>query len=131
MTRNQSFYLDFGWQVLLKDMGFQPSHVLRKAGLPEDLFSREGYALTTDEYFRFWRNLEAEAGDPLFSLGMVEKVSAESFMGYVHAPEPEPSLRLTRNGIAIHKIQGVSFTYKSDPVHHEPWSEGTRHYGIR
>ncbi|MFK3796024.1 MULTISPECIES: AraC family transcriptional regulator [unclassified Pseudomonas] len=79
MTRNQSFYLDFGWQVLLKDMGFQPSHVLRKAGLPEDLFTREGYALTTEEYFRFWRNLEAEAGDPLFSLRMVEKVSAEFF----------------------------------------------------
>lgn len=50
-------------------------------------------------------------------------------MGHTHAPEA--SLRLARGGIAIHKIQGVSFTYKSDPVRHEPWSEGARHFGIR
>jgi hypothetical protein len=54
---------------------------------------------------------------------------ATRYMGYVHAPEP--SLRLNRGGIAIHKIQGVSFTYKSDPVRHELWSEGARHFGFR
>lgn len=59
----------------------------------------------------------------------VTQEPATGYMGYVLAPEP--SLRLNRNGIAIHKIQGVSFTYKSDPVRHEPWSEGARHYGIR
>lgn len=55
--------------------------------------------------------------------------SARGFMGDIHAPEA--SLRLARGGITIHKIQGVSFTYKSDPVRYEPWSDGTRHYGIR
>lgn len=59
----------------------------------------------------------------------VTREPATGYMGYVLASEP--SLRLNRNGIAIHKIQGVSFTYKSDPVRHEPWSEGARHYGIR
>ncbi|KDP89008.1 AraC family transcriptional regulator [Cupriavidus sp. SK-3] len=79
MTRNQAFYLDIGWQPLLKDFGLAPSHVLRKAGLHEDLFSRGGDGLTTDEYFRFWRALEAEAGDVMFPLRIVETVSAESF----------------------------------------------------
>ena len=55
--------------------------------------------------------------------------SAHGFMGHTHALEA--SLRLARGGITIHKIQGVSFTYKSDPVRHEPWSEGARHFGIR
>ncbi|KPW46453.1 AraC family transcriptional regulator [Pseudomonas syringae pv. antirrhini] len=79
MTRNQTFSVDIGWKALLKDFGIQPSHVLRRAGLPEDLFSREGHGLTTEEYFRFWRSLEAEAGDVMFPLRIVETVSVESF----------------------------------------------------
>lgn len=79
MTRNQTFSVDIGWQALLKDFGVQPSHVLRRAGLPEDLFSREGHGLTTEEYFRFWQSLEAEAGDVMFPLRIVETLSVESF----------------------------------------------------
>lgn len=79
MARNQTFSLNIGWQALLKDMGVQPSHLLRRAGLPEDLLSREGPGLATEEYFRFWRALEAEAGDAMFPLRIVETVSAESF----------------------------------------------------
>ena len=79
MTRNQTFSLDLGWPTLLKDLGIQPSHVLRRASLPDDLFSREEHGLTTDEYFRFWRALEAEAGDAMFPLRIVGKVSAEIF----------------------------------------------------
>lgn len=79
MTRNQTFPLDIGWQALLKDFGLQPGHVLRRAGLPEDLLSRTGQGLSTEEYFRFWRGLEAEAGDAMFPLRIVETVSVESF----------------------------------------------------
>lgn len=79
MTRNRSFSLDIGWKTLLKDFGLKPEHVLRRAGLPEDLLSRRGDGLSTGEYFRFWRALEAEAGDAMFPLRIVELVSAESF----------------------------------------------------
>lgn len=79
MTRNRAYFLDIGWQPLLKDLGLAASRVLRKAGLPDDLLSRSGDGLTTDEYFRFWRALEAEAGDAMFPLRIVETVSAESF----------------------------------------------------
>lgn len=79
MTRNQTFSLDIGWRTLLKDFGLRAEHVLRRAGLPEDLLSRSGQNLSTEEYFRFWRGLAEEAGDPLFPLRFVETVSAESF----------------------------------------------------
>lgn len=79
MTRIQTFSLNIGWRAILKDFGLLPEHVLRRAGLPEDLLARVGGALSTEEYFRFWRSLEAEAGDPLFPLRMVELLSAESF----------------------------------------------------
>ncbi|AIV51316.1 helix-turn-helix domain protein [Burkholderia pseudomallei MSHR7498] len=79
MTRIQTFALDVGWQPLLKDLGLSPVNVLRRAGLPEDLFSRGGRGLTTDEYFRVWYALEAEAGDVTFPLRLVETASVESF----------------------------------------------------
>ncbi|SFD81810.1 AraC family transcriptional regulator [Paracidovorax konjaci] len=79
MTSNKTFLLSMGWQTLLKDFGLRPDHVLRRAGLPEDLLTRAEHGLRTDEYFRFWRGLEAEAADPLFPLRIVETVSAESF----------------------------------------------------
>lgn len=79
MTRHQTFPLDIGWQALLKDFGLRADYVLRRAGLPEDLFSRGGPGLVTADYFRFWRALETEAGDPMFPLRIVETVSAESF----------------------------------------------------
>ncbi|ADU68869.1 AraC family transcriptional regulator [Pantoea sp. At-9b] len=79
MKRNQTFALDIGWQPLLRDLGISVSHVLRRAGLPEDRFSHQARGLTSDEYFRFWRALAAEAGDELFPLRIVAAVSAESF----------------------------------------------------
>lgn len=79
MARNATFSLDAGWQILLADLGIHGGHVLRKAGLPDDTFSRDGHGLTTAEYFRFWEALEDEVGDPLFALRIVETVSAESF----------------------------------------------------
>lgn len=79
MARNLTFSLDIGWRILLKDFGLQSEHVLRTAGLPEDLFSREGYGLSSDEYFSFWHALESQADDPMFPLLLVESVSAEVF----------------------------------------------------
>lgn len=79
MMQSKTFPVDIGWRALLKDLGLQPGHVLRRAGLPEDLLSRGRQGLTTDDYFRFWRALEAEAGDVTFPLRIVESLSAESF----------------------------------------------------
>lgn len=79
MTSKLTFSLEIGWRALLKDLGYEPGHVLRRAGLPEDLFAREEMGLSTEAYFRFWRALEAEADDPVFPLRIVDMVSADSF----------------------------------------------------
>lgn len=79
MARKLTFSLNMGWRTLLTDFGIRPEHVLRKAALPEDLFSHAERGLDTEAYFRFWRALEQEAGYPLFPLHLVDKVSAEVF----------------------------------------------------
>ncbi|MFJ3056493.1 AraC family transcriptional regulator [Herbaspirillum sp. NPDC087042] len=79
MAGKLTFSLDIGWRALLKDMGYEPGHVLRRAGLPEDMFVRQETGLSTEAYFRFWRALEAEADDPMFALRIVETVSVDAF----------------------------------------------------
>ena len=79
MARNATFPVDPGWRSLLKDMGIRTDHLLRRAGLPQELFTRPNNGLTTAEYFRFWESLEAEVGDPLLPLRLVETIQAESF----------------------------------------------------
>lgn len=46
-------------------------------------------------------------------------------------PPPEPSLRLARDGIVIHKIQGVRFSTETDPVRYVPWSKDRKYHGFR
>ena len=55
MTRNQSFPVEISWKTLLQDCGMRPEDVLRRAGLPADLFTRPDLMLPTEDYFRFWR----------------------------------------------------------------------------
>jgi AraC-like DNA-binding protein len=85
MTRGATFPIEAGWRVLLKDLGIRADRVLRRAGLPEDLFSRPQSALTTPDYFRFWESLQAESADPLFPLRLVDAIQAESFVPPIFA----------------------------------------------
>ncbi|MFG6448096.1 AraC family transcriptional regulator ligand-binding domain-containing protein [Roseateles sp. BYS180W] len=50
-----------GWRLLLKDLALPEAHVLRRAQLPSDLFSRESASLSTAQYFQLWTALEAES----------------------------------------------------------------------
>ena len=85
MARNATFPVDPGWRPLLKDLGIRSDTLLRRAGLPEELFTRPNNGLTTAEYFRFWEALQAEAGDPLLPLRLVEVIGAESFIPPIFA----------------------------------------------
>lgn len=79
MARNSTFPVDPGWRLLLKDLRIRSDTLLRRAGLTEELLARPNSGLTTAEYFRFWESLQAEAGDPLLPLRLVEAIQAESF----------------------------------------------------
>jgi AraC-like DNA-binding protein len=85
MARNATFPVDPGWRPLLKDLGIRSDSLLRRARLPQELLTRPGNGLTTDEYFRFWECLQAEARDPLLPLRLVEAIQAESFIPPIFA----------------------------------------------
>lgn len=67
-----------GWRVMLTDVGLVPSDVLRRAGLPDDLFSRAPALVSTEEYFRLWASVE-QAGEPTIGLRLGSEISVEAF----------------------------------------------------
>jgi AraC-like DNA-binding protein len=79
MTQNKLIAVNPGWRIMLTDLGIHPANVLRLAGLPDDLLTREKVTLNTDEYFRFWRGIEIEAGDPLLPIKIGQSVSVDAF----------------------------------------------------
>lgn len=72
-----------GWRVMLTDAGINPTDVLRRAGLPDDLLARQTL-LGSADYFRFWECIE-HLGGPAIGLTLGAKVSAESFDAPVFA----------------------------------------------
>ncbi len=79
MEHVNSFMLQPGWRILLKDLGLEPVNVLRRAGLPDDLLTREQVTLSTERHFDFWRGLEEEAQDPTFPIRLCQAISIEVF----------------------------------------------------
>lgn len=80
-----TFPIEPGWRPLLKDLGIRVDHLLRRAGLPADLFAREQIGIGSIEYFRLWRSLEAEADDPRLPFRIAEVIQTESFMPPIFA----------------------------------------------
>ena len=98
-----AFPVDAGWRPLLKDLGIRSDTLLRRAGLPQELFTRPGNGLTTAEYFRFWECLQAEAGDPLLPLRLVEAIQAESFIPPIFAALCSTNLLQAGQRLATYK----------------------------
>ncbi len=103
MTRNKLFTVNPGWRILLTDLGIRPANVLRLAGLPDDLLTRENAALSTDEYFRFWRGIEMEADDPLLPIKIGKTISVEAFDPPVFAAMCSPNLNVALQRISRYK----------------------------
>lgn len=92
MKHANAFALASGWRLVLKDLGIQPSDVLRRAGLPDDLLTRDTVSLSTAQYFDFWRGLEDEAADPRLPIRLCEGISAEAFDAPIFAALCSPDL---------------------------------------
>jgi AraC-like DNA-binding protein len=87
MTHPNVFTVNPGWRIVLLDAGLNPTNVLRRAGLPDDLFGREKETLSSEKYFDLWRAIEAEADDPTVSLRLGSSVTMESFDPPIFAAE--------------------------------------------
>ncbi|MEM8621654.1 MAG: AraC family transcriptional regulator ligand-binding domain-containing protein [Actinomycetota bacterium] len=74
-----TYQIDPQVSILLADLGVSRADVLRRAGLPVDLFSRGAVSLSSSEYHRFWEALERELADGELPLRVADAFTAEAF----------------------------------------------------
>ena len=98
-----SYVINPGWRILLRDLGISPANVLRRARLPGNLFARDGASLNTEEYFRLWRGIEEESGDPTLPIRIGRTMSVEAFDPPIFAALCSPDLNTALARIALYK----------------------------
>src|ERR1700744_5370688 len=65
--------------VKLKEIGISIPTVLRKAGLPRDLFEQTRILVSTDELFALWRSIDEVSCDPLIGIKLGVETRTERF----------------------------------------------------
>ena len=88
----KTYKLTTNWQLILRKLNIPAGNVLRHAGLSEDLLAREHAAVTEEEFFRFWRGVEAEAGDRPVLLEITNEFSLEAFDPAIFAALCSPDM---------------------------------------
>jgi AraC-like DNA-binding protein len=92
MKKEIQFTVNQGWKILLNNLGISAAEVLQRAELPDDLFTRKGAGLSTQDYFRLWRTLEITFNDPAFPLKITERLSTDVFDPPIFAAYCSPNL---------------------------------------
>lgn len=103
VTQPHTWALDATWRTLLKDLGIAPGNALRRAGLADDLLQQPAQRLPSEAYYRLWRGIEAECGDPLFPIRLCEAIRSESFSPPLFAALCSPNLLVAAQRIARYK----------------------------
>lgn len=85
------------------DLGIHPASILKRARLPLDLFANDKASISTEEYFRLWNALVAEANDPLLPLKVGEVISTEAFDPPIFAAMCSPNFHVALSRIAKYK----------------------------
>lgn len=81
------FILDNKYENLLKYMGISVEETLKKAQIPEDIFSRRNPSMTTEEYFRFMEAIDSLSNDKatpikMGTISQIETFSPPIFAAY-------------------------------------------------
>lgn len=103
MRRTNTFGIGRGWGLMLTKAGFDPTRVLRRAGLPADLFSQSNAGLSPSSFYELWRAVEAEAGDADLGLAMGQMLSISVFDPPIFAAMCSRDLRQAAKRIAQYK----------------------------
>ena len=143
------FTLDPGIRALLRDLRIPPGRLLRRAQLPAGLFQGGPVALATEEYFRLWDALDAEAQDPNLAVAIGQAISVEMFSPPLFAALCSANLQVAARRIATYKPligpmgtdithdrAGLTVTYRWPPGMTPPsswpllsWCSGSRWLG--
>lgn len=76
----------------LEELGVSIPAVLRKAGLPRDLFGQTRILVSTSELFALWRAIETVSSDPLIGLRIGVETKTERFHPIAIAALSTPNL---------------------------------------
>jgi AraC-like DNA-binding protein len=109
-----TYAIDPSSRAILLDLGIDPNNVLRRAGLPADLFARGPVRLPQDGFFAFWRAIEDEADDPNLPLRLVEAFSPEAFEPAIFVALVSPNLNIAAQRVAKYKKLIGPMTFEVD-----------------
>ena len=90
-------------RLLLEDLGLSIDNILKRAGLPGDLFARVRVSLPSDHYFRLWQAIADEARDPRLPLRIGTGVPVEGFDAPLFAALCSPDLNTALARFAQYK----------------------------
>lgn len=109
------FWLDPSIRVLIADLGISPAVVLRRAGLPGDLFSRGTLTLDAAPYYRFLKAVDAELESGYLPVEIARKSAAEGFAVPVFACLCSRDLRAAARRLVDYKplVSPVGITVTS------------------
>jgi AraC-like DNA-binding protein len=99
----ERFDLEPGIRALLHDLGISPARVLRRAGLPSDLFARRPIELSIPEYYRLWEALDAERGERDLAVEIGKVISVEMFSPPIFAALCSPDLATAAQRLSAYK----------------------------
>ncbi len=103
MNPETEYAVNPGMGLLITDAGISVGNVLRRAGLPRDLFGSGRRSIGIDQMFALWEALEAESGDPLLPLTIGRAMSIEAFDAPLFAATCSPNLNVAARRLAQHK----------------------------
>jgi AraC-like DNA-binding protein len=103
MTQPAHYPIPPAAKLLLKDLGLSIDSILKRAGLPGDLFARARVSLPSDEYFRLWQAIADEADDPRLPLSIGTGIPIEGFDAPLFAAFCSPDLNTALERFAHYK----------------------------
>ncbi len=103
MTQPAQYPVSPAAKLLLTDLGLSIDNILKRAGLPGDLFARARVSLPSCEYFRLWQAIADEADDPRLPLRIGTGIPIEGFDAPLFAALCSPDLNTALERFAYYK----------------------------
>lgn len=100
---DHTYALDATWRTLLADLDIPAIHVLRRAGLPDDLLASTGGRVPSADFYRLWNALEAEVSGRPLAMRIFDVIKAESFSPLLFAALCSPDFVTALRRVAQYK----------------------------
>lgn len=99
-----------------KALGLDPARVLRRAGLPPDLFEQPRQAVTSQQFFAVWRVAEDEAKRPDLALHLGRVMARGPMIPAIHGFAASPDIETGFARLALFKplVAPVRLTARRD-----------------